>query len=141
METDLRCLIRCDVIVNSTNTSEPIIFPHHIKPKGKVLIADNSVPAGVSNDVVNLSNVISLPFASYLELPHDPDFVVSTFTPQGAVFCCAAEAMLCGLETVGFPLKGKITSEAVVQITELAEKHLLFERMGGVGSFKSAGQR
>jgi hypothetical protein len=49
--------------------------------------------------------------------------------------------MLCGLETVGFPLKGKITSEAVVQITELAEKHLLFERMGGVGSFKSAGQR
>ena len=31
-------------------------------------------------------------------MPDDPGLVVSSHTPQGTVFCCAAEAILCGLE-------------------------------------------
>jgi len=136
-ETDLRSLIQCDVIVNSTNTNDPIIFPHHIKKDGKVLIVDNSVPSGLSSEVTRMNNVINLPFASYVELPFDPDFVISTYTPPGTAFCCAAEAILCGLEEISIPLIGKISSEAVDKITALAEKHRFFPRMGGIVSYKS----
>ncbi len=136
-ESDLRCLQRCDVIVNSTNTNDPVIFPHHIKKNANVLISDNSVPAGISKEVIKLSNVKSLPFASYIRLPYDPDFVISSYTPQGSVFCCAGEAILCGLEEINLPLRGKISLAAVDEISRLAEKNRLFEKMGDVAGFKS----
>ena len=140
IETDLKSLAACDIIINSTNTNDPIIFPHHIKKEGMVLIADNSVPAGVSEEVLKLENVLSLPFASYIRLPHDPGLVVSSHTPRGAVFCCAAEGLLCGLEQVDLDLRGKISTEAVAQITVLAEKHGFFEELGGIASFKTGGK-
>jgi len=140
LETNLQSLIKCDVIIISTNTNDPIIFRHHIKKSGQVLIADNSVPAALAKDVPILPNVISLPFASYVKLPEDPDFVISSYTPQGTVFCCAAEAMLCGLEKVALPLKGKISNEAVIHLTKLAKKHGFFNGLGGLGSYKSKGQ-
>lgn len=140
LETNMERLINCDVIIISTNTNDPIIFRHHIKRSGKVLIADNSVPAALNRDVQTLPNVISLPFASYIQLPEDPDFVISSYTPQGTVFCCAAEAMLCGLEKVDLPLKGKISNEAVIYLTELARKYGFFNGMGGLGSYKTKGQ-
>ena len=94
----------------------------------------------MNRDVQTLPNVISLPFASYIQLPEDPDFVISSYTPQGTVFCCAAEAMLCGLEKVDLPLKGKISNEAVIYLTELARKYGFFNGMGGLGSYKTKGQ-
>jgi predicted amino acid dehydrogenase len=141
VETDLKCLARCDVIINSTNTNDPIIFPHHIKKGSRVLIADNSIPAGVSEEVMQLGNVISLPFASYLKLPYDPDYVISSHTPRGTVFCCAAEGILCGLEKIELPLKGKITTESVDYLTSLAEKHGFFDDLGGIAGFKTGGRR
>jgi len=123
----------------STNTNDPIIFRHHLRTAGKVLIADNSVPAAVANEVLTMPNVTVLPFASYVRLPHDPDFLISTYTPRGTVFCCAAEAILCALEPVTVPLRGKITGQAVRTITQLAERHGFFERLGGISSFKAAG--
>lgn len=136
LETDLSCLGRCGVILISTNTNDPIIFPHHINNEGKVLIADNSIPAAVSKEVNDMPNVVSLPFASYIQLPQDPDFVIGSYTPQGTSYCCAAEAMLCGLDQVKIPLKGKITAEAVNYITRLAEKEGFFHQPGGVSSYK-----
>ncbi len=87
--------------------------------------------------VLKMKNVENLPFASYLHLPQDPDFVVSTYTPKGTAFCCATEAMLCGLENPEIRLKGKINREAVQVITDLAQKNGLFERTGKLKSFKT----
>jgi acetylornithine/succinyldiaminopimelate/putrescine aminotransferase/predicted amino acid dehydrogenase/acyl-coenzyme A synthetase/AMP-(fatty) acid ligase len=137
METGLQCLGRCNVIINSTNTNDPVIFPHHINPGSKVLIVDNSVPAGVSREVLEMHNVISLQFASYIRLPQDPDFVISSFAPKGTAYCCAAEVMLCGLEEIPFRLKGKIANKAVMHVREVAKKYGFFKSMGEIGSFKT----
>jgi len=135
---DLQALRRCDIISVSTNTNDPIVFPHHLKESGPVLISDVSVPSALAAAVAGLPNVTTLPFASYVALPDDPDFVISSHTPRGAAFCCAAEAMLCGLEALDVPLKGRITLEAIDRMTDLALRHGLFERLGSVGSFQAA---
>lgn len=135
---DLQALKRCDIISVSTNTNDPIIFPHHLKESGPVLISDVSVPSALAAAVAGLPNVTTLPFASYVALPDDPDFVISSHTPRGAAFCCAAEAMLCGLEALDVPLKGRITLEAIDRMTDLARRHGLFERLGSVESFQAA---
>ena len=101
-----------------------------------MLIADNSVPAAVAEEVLSMPNVMNLPFASYVRMPDDPDFLISTYTPRGTAFCCAAEGILCALEPVPFPLRGKITAEAVQFIAQLAEKYGLFDEMGDIKSFK-----
>ena len=136
LETDLKSLASCDVILITTNTNDPIIFKHHLSRRKKVLIADNSVPAAVAEEVLSMPNVMNLPFASYVRMPDDPDFLISTYTPRGTAFCCAAEGILCALEPVPFPLRGKITAEAVQFIAQLAEKYGLFDEMGDIKSFK-----
>lgn len=135
---DLQALARCDIISVSTNTNDPIVFPHHLKEHGPVLISDVSIPSALAAAVAGLPNVATLPFASYVALPEDPDFVISSHTPRGAAFCCAAEAMLCGLEALDVPLKGRITVGAIDRMTELARKHGLFEKLGSVESFQTA---
>jgi len=84
-----------------------------------------------------MPNVTALPFASYVTLPEDPDFVISSHTPKGATFCCAGEAMLCGLEPLDVPLKGAITARAIEAVTAAAEKFGLFEKLGAIESFRS----
>lgn len=133
---DLFRLQECNVVIVTTNTADPIIFPHHINSASPVLIADNSVPPAISDDVEKMSNVTVLPFASYVSLPHDPDFVVSAYTPPGTAFCCAAEAMLCGLENVDIPLRGKIAKNNVDALSALAEKQGFFSDLGAIRSFK-----
>jgi acetylornithine/succinyldiaminopimelate/putrescine aminotransferase/predicted amino acid dehydrogenase/acyl-coenzyme A synthetase/AMP-(fatty) acid ligase len=134
---DLRPLKRCDIISVSTNTNDPIIFPHHLKDREPVLISDVSIPSALAESVAGLPNVTTLPFASYVALPEDPDFVISSHTPRGTAFCCAAEAMLCGLEAPDVPLKGRISLEAIDAVTALARKHRLFEKLGSVEGFQS----
>jgi acetylornithine/succinyldiaminopimelate/putrescine aminotransferase/predicted amino acid dehydrogenase/acyl-coenzyme A synthetase/AMP-(fatty) acid ligase len=134
---DLRPLKQCDIISVSTNTNDPIIFPHHLKDREPVLISDVSIPSALAAGVAALPNVTTLPFASYVALPEDPDFVISSHTPRGTAFCCAAEAMLCGLESPDVPLKGRITLEAIDAVTALARKHRLFEKLGPVEGFQS----
>jgi acetylornithine/succinyldiaminopimelate/putrescine aminotransferase/predicted amino acid dehydrogenase/acyl-coenzyme A synthetase/AMP-(fatty) acid ligase len=134
---DLRPLKRCDVIAVAANTNDPIIFPHLLKDKGPVLIADVSVPSALSPEVARMGHVKTLPYASYITLPEDPDFVISSHTPKGTTFCCAAEAMLCGLEALDVPLRGPITAEAIALVMERASKRGFFERSGAVASFRS----
>jgi acetylornithine/succinyldiaminopimelate/putrescine aminotransferase/predicted amino acid dehydrogenase/long-subunit acyl-CoA synthetase (AMP-forming) len=138
---DLGSLRRCDVIAVAANTNDPIIFPHHLKRDAPVLIADVSVPSALSEDVGHMDNVKTLPFASYITLPEDPDFVISSHTPKGATFCCAAEAMLCGLEDLNVPLRGRISAEAIALVMERAVRRRFFERLGAAESFRSGGSR
>jgi acetylornithine/succinyldiaminopimelate/putrescine aminotransferase/predicted amino acid dehydrogenase/acyl-coenzyme A synthetase/AMP-(fatty) acid ligase len=134
---DVRPLKQCDVIAVASNTNDPIVFPHLLKDRGPVLIADVSIPSALSAEVARMEHVKTLPFASYIVLPEDPDFVISSHTPKGAAFCCAAEAMLCGLEPLDVPLRGRITAEAITLVMDRALKQGFFERSGPVASFRA----
>ena len=126
-----------DVIVISTNTNDPIIFPHNISSEKPVLISDLSIPSGISPDVALMPNVTSLAFSAFVSLSEDKDVVISSFSPPGTLFCCAAEAILLGLEKFEKPLKGKINPEAVMEMTLLAEKHNFLQTTGSLESFKT----
>lgn len=133
---ELSALKECDVITVAANTSDPIIFPHHIAHDFPVLISDMSVPSAVSPEVKKMKNVINHPFVSYITLSEDPDFIMSSCTPRGSLYCCAAEAILCGLERVDVPLRGRITVEAIDVVSQLADKYHFFNGMGSAKSFK-----
>lgn len=121
----LNSILECNVVISTTNTNDPIIFSHHLNKNFPVLVLDISVPAALSPDIEKLENVISISHAPYVYLPEDPDFILSPHTPRGTVFCCAAEAILCSLDQVNFPLVGEISSLALDKITEVAEKNNL----------------
>jgi predicted amino acid dehydrogenase len=128
--TDLTLLRQCDVIISAANTNDPIIFPHHIGTEGRVLISDISVPPSISADVLRMDNVRVLNFASYVRLPEDGDFIVSSCTPMGTSYCCAAEPVLLALEPLDRSLRGKLESDNIREITRLAEKHRFFDGIG-----------
>ena len=127
-----------DVIVICSNTNDPIIFKHHIAHNKPVLISDLSIPTAVSEEVTTLPNVTVLPFSAYVSLVEDKDAVISSFSQAGTVFCCAGEGILLALENYDGPLKGKITPEAVKEITRLASKYGFFHNINTVQSYKSA---
>ena len=135
--TDLSPLNQCNIIVVATNTNNPIIFPHHLSKNEPIIISDLSIPEAISPEVTLMPNTINIPFASYIHLPEDDDFIVSSHTPRGAVFCCAAEAILLGLEPVDLQLKGKISKDGIYKITNLAEKYSFFTNLGAAKTFKT----
>lgn len=130
-------LRQCDVVMVTANSNKPLIYPQHIKSTSPVLISDNSVPGAVSEETEALANVTVIPFSSYLKLPMDPDFVLSSDLPRGTAFCCAAEAMLCALEAVTIPLRGDLEESSIELMIRYAEKWGLFGEFGKVKSFKS----
>jgi acetylornithine/succinyldiaminopimelate/putrescine aminotransferase/predicted amino acid dehydrogenase len=126
-----------DILIICSNTNDPIVFPHHIAFNKPVLITDLSVPSAVSQEVNKLPNVTTIPFSAYVTLPEDKNAVISSYSPPGTVFCCAAEAILLGLEQFKGALKGRILSDDVKAITLLAQKHNFFQRAGSLGSYKT----
>jgi acetylornithine/succinyldiaminopimelate/putrescine aminotransferase/predicted amino acid dehydrogenase/acyl-coenzyme A synthetase/AMP-(fatty) acid ligase len=126
-----------DVVVICTNTNDPVIYPHHISHDKPVIISDLSVPSAVSEEVKCLSNVTVLPFVSYVSLSEDRDVVISSYSPPGTLFCCAAEAVLLALEPCNEQLKGRITPEAVKTITRLAARHGFFNSVETMKSYKT----
>ena len=89
-----------DILIVCSNTNDPIVFPHHIAHNKPVLISDLSVPSAVSQEVNKLPNVTTMPFSAYVTLPEDKNAVISSYSPPGTVFCCAAEAILLGTRAV-----------------------------------------
>lgn len=127
--TNLSKLQECDIIVVASNTNDPIIFPHHINQKKQVIISDLSIPNAVSEEVFSMHNIIPIIFSSYITLPGEPEFQISSHTPRGAIFCCAAEAILNGLEPLDCSLKGKLTIDAIEKITGIADKFHFFDKI------------
>lgn len=125
-----------DILIVCSNTNDPIIFPYHISSKKPVLISDLSVPSAVSVDVARLNNVRTIPFSSFISLPEDQNVVISSYSPRGTIFCCAAEAILPGIDKFPGALKGRILPEEVRMITSLAEKHNFLKKTGDVASYK-----
>lgn len=126
--TDMFYLQEADIIISCTNTNDPLIFPHHIHPGKKVFIIDISVPGSVSNEVIQMKNVQFCKEASTVYMPHEPDFLISTHTPVGKVFCCAAEVMLAALYDVQLPLKGHVNPRSIKEMMKLAIKENLFNK-------------
>lgn len=126
-----------DIVIVCTNTSDPLIFPHHLPGDKPVLISDLSVPSAVDPEVTRMPNVTTIPFSAYVTLPEDNDAVISSYSPPGTLFCCAAEAILLGLEEFNGSLKGRIIPDNVKAITDLARKYNLFQKTGSIESFKS----
>lgn len=135
---DISIIERADIIVVCSNTSDPIVLPHHIAAGKPVLISDLSVPSAVSLEVYKLPNVKMMPFSAWVTLPADREAVISSYSPPGTIFCCAAEAILLGLEKFSGSLKGRINSHEVKEITLLAQKHDFLKGIGSMGSFKTS---
>lgn len=133
--TSLHDCQQADVIVVATNSNAPLLFPHHIPANRKVIISDVSIPSAVSKAVAAMPNVSLLPFAAYVSLPHDPTLKMSSHTPAGTAFCCAAETILCALQPNELHLKGAIRYDEVVAMMNLAEKQDLYRKIGPVKSF------
>ena len=128
ISTDLFDLKNADIIISCTNTNDPIIFSYHIHPDKKVFIIDIAVPGSVAEEVKQMSQVVFCKDASTVYLPHDPAFAISTHTPAGKVFCCAAEVMLAALYDVQLPLKGHIQSESIRLLMKLGVLENLFNK-------------
>ncbi|MBI4511644.1 MAG: aminotransferase class III-fold pyridoxal phosphate-dependent enzyme [Deltaproteobacteria bacterium] len=139
--TDLHLLRACHVVTVATSTNEPLVFPHHLATGHPVLIADVSVPSAVSPLVQGMPNVRVVPFAGTVAVPSAPDFVVSSHTPEGSTFCCAAEVMLLGLapeETRDLRLVGDIDPQSVAALDALGERLGFYAALGGGGFRASA---
>ncbi len=133
---DLSRLKTADILIICANTNDPLIYPHHISREKPVLISDLSVPSALAKETAAMPNVISMPFASYVCMPDDPQAVISSLSPAGTVFCCAAEAMLAGLEPCPFSLKGHLQPESLRRLAEMAERNGLFNHLGRIKSYK-----
>ncbi len=136
ISTGLSGLKSADILIICANTNDPLIYPHHISKENPVLVSDLSVPSALAKETEMMPNVTSMPFAAYVSLPDDPDAVISSYSPAGTVFCCAAEAMLLGLESCQAQLKGHLLPQSLKDLTELAEKYGLFNQLGSIKSYK-----
>jgi acetylornithine/succinyldiaminopimelate/putrescine aminotransferase/predicted amino acid dehydrogenase/acyl-coenzyme A synthetase/AMP-(fatty) acid ligase len=136
--TDMSALRDADVVAIATNTNEPIVFPHHLDPARRIIIADISVPSAVSAEVRRMPDVTFVAFAGAVAVPGAPGFVIASHTRPGTAFSCAAEAMLLALEpeaTAGLQLVGPIEARSIEVLDALGEKHGFFETLGE-GGFK-----
>ena len=132
--TEVAAVEDCNLIIIATNTNEPLLYPHHLASDRQVVVADLSVPSAVSPLVRRMANVTVTPFTGTVVVPGESDFVISSHTAPGTTFCCAAEAMLLGLEpaaTAGLDLVGAVDGEAIAILDRLGIEHGFSERGGG----------
>lgn len=127
ISTDLASVRGADVLVVAAATNEQLVYPHHISPDRTVVLADVSAPAAISPSVRNLKNIHIVPLAGAVVLPGEPDFVMASHIPPGTAFCCAAEAMLLGLEASStldhLNLLGRIDPATVDTLAKLAHQN------------------
>jgi acetylornithine/succinyldiaminopimelate/putrescine aminotransferase/predicted amino acid dehydrogenase/long-subunit acyl-CoA synthetase (AMP-forming) len=132
--TDLKAVRDADFIVITTSTNEPLLYPHHVRSTGTVVVADISAPEAVSPLARKLENLRVIPLAGAVALPGELDFVMASHIPPGTAFCCAAEAMLLGLappsEFDVCNLFGPVTAENVEVLARLAGEHGFLAAVG-----------
>lgn len=122
VSTNLDDLRSCGVIVLATSASEPVLLPRHVAADRSVLIADLAQPPACSPSVPVERPNAKLLAAGLVRLPEDPDFAMSTHTPPGVAFACAAEAMLVALEDAELELTGDVRPENVRRLAEMARR-------------------
>lgn len=140
--TEMDAVRTAQVIVVATSTSEPLLYPHHLRTDRSVIVVDLSAPAAVSPEVLQLPMVKVVPFAGTVTVPGCPDFVMASYIEPGSAFCCAAEAMLLGLmpedERRRLRLIGPIDASVVGRFDRLAQQMGFYEHLGD-GGFHPSG--
>jgi len=120
--TDLDDLRSCGTIVVATSGSEPVLHARHVDSMHEVRILDIAQPSGCSPRLASERPMARVLGAALVRLPQDPDFVMSTHTPPGAVFACAGEAMLLGLEGGEMELTGAVRPAHARTLGETAKR-------------------
>jgi acetylornithine/succinyldiaminopimelate/putrescine aminotransferase/predicted amino acid dehydrogenase/acyl-coenzyme A synthetase/AMP-(fatty) acid ligase len=123
---DMAPIARCNVITLALGTTETVLLPTHVSRERKVVVVDVSVPSVVSPEFRRVPNVQVVAGSGTVEVPGAPDFVVSSHTREGTAFCCAAEAMLLGLDlerTKDLVLTGDVDGASLVMLERLGEQH------------------
>jgi predicted amino acid dehydrogenase len=120
----LDVLSDCNVIVAATNSSEPIVFAHHLGPD-PTLVFDLSVPGAVDPDVVAGRSDVVLLSGGVTGLPKGNDTDLAYFgLPKRHVFACMAETAILGLDgrSTDFSI-GDVDLSQVNEISALATSH------------------
>jgi acetylornithine/succinyldiaminopimelate/putrescine aminotransferase/predicted amino acid dehydrogenase len=136
---DPRALRDCNVIVVATATGRPIIGPQHLASDRPVVVADISLPSSIMPEARTMPNLHLMALGGTVTVPGHPEFDLAPQIGSGSSFCCAAEGMLLGLEperTSDLRLTGAVAPSAVQLLSQLAEDHGFFDKLGE-GDFRS----
>jgi len=131
--TDMSDMAECNIIVIALATGKPIVYPEHLHQERQIVLADLSVPSSVTGAALKMPNLNQIPIGGTVALPGESDFVLHPLLEMGTVYCCCAEGILLSLEpamTKELDLKGDIDQESVDILSDVAEKHVFFEKLG-----------
>jgi acetylornithine/succinyldiaminopimelate/putrescine aminotransferase/predicted amino acid dehydrogenase len=141
--TDLAAVRDAHFIVITTSTNEPLLYPHHVRTTGTVVVADISAPEAISPLARKLENLRVIPLAGAVTLPGEENFVMASHIPPGTAFCCAAEGMLLGLAPQSVldacNLFGPVSAENVEVLAGLAVEHDFLVPAAGVADSRKVG--
>ncbi len=121
---DLEVLKKCSLIVASSNSPDPLIYPADLSYE-PVIILDISMPSDVA-ETVTYERPNALVFqGGIVRLPKNDDFTIGGIPlEKGHVFACMAETLLMGLEGITVHGSyGKMNPQNVQKMLKLAEKH------------------
>lgn len=125
--TDLTDLREVDIALVAVNAAEPIVFARHIADDRPVIIADVSEPAAVDAAVSQMRPDAHLIDGGLVRVPGEEDFQLSLDAPPGALFACAAEALLMAMSDEKMELTGDIRAENVRRLYEEGRRLGLFD--------------
>ncbi|MBF0548516.1 MAG: aminotransferase class III-fold pyridoxal phosphate-dependent enzyme [Candidatus Riflebacteria bacterium] len=114
--------LNCRGIVTATNTTNPVLFPKHIKPD--TVICDVSVPSAVASETCKVSGV-EIFKGGVVQLPNKELLNIGALPLEpGLVYACMAETIILGLERRWNDYSiGDISKPKVMEIQALAAKH------------------
>jgi acetylornithine/succinyldiaminopimelate/putrescine aminotransferase/predicted amino acid dehydrogenase len=114
----------CEIIVASSNSSMPVLFPEHLSPTTKI-ICDLAVPSDVAESVGTIWPEIIVLKGGVIQLPRNEDFKIGGIPlPDGHVFACMGETLIMGLDQCKhFPGSvGAVSPAGVLRILALAKQ-------------------
>lgn len=121
-----------DLIICTTNSTTPVLFPAHLQKHKKYRLLDLSVPGAVSESMHQCPNVEWISNHAGLALPLDPELEFSLFLPRGYAYACAVEAMICALDgdfSWQKQLKGRLLSSNVQKMQKSALNYGFFKEL------------
>lgn len=114
----------CEIVISSSNSSQPVIFPEHLSGKNKI-ICDIAVPPDVDQSVASVFPELLVIKGGIIHLPAGNDFIIGGIPlPSGHVFACMGETLVMGLdEHKNFSGSiGSISQEGVWQTLKLSKQ-------------------
>jgi acetylornithine/succinyldiaminopimelate/putrescine aminotransferase/predicted amino acid dehydrogenase len=114
----------CEIVIASSNSSHPVIFPEHLSPVTKI-ICDLAVPPDVDKSVGLVFPDLLVIKGGIIRLPAGNDFIIGGIPlPSGHVFACMGETLVMGLDNhKNFSGSiGTVCPQSTRQVLKLAEK-------------------